>query len=71
MWCLIENKKILFFDGEKSRLADKLKEKLSEISLEELSDDEDISWIQEKIKNLGKKLIQLYNCYDGILEFDS
>jgi len=42
MWCLIENKKILFFDGQKSRLADKFREKLSEMSLEELSDDEDV-----------------------------
>jgi hypothetical protein len=36
-----------------------------------LSEDEDISWVQEKIKKLGKKLVQLYNCYDGILQFDN
>jgi hypothetical protein len=40
------------------------------MSLEELSDEEDISWVQEKIKSLGKKLVLLYNCYDGILLFD-
>lgn len=67
MWCLIENKKILFFDGQKSRLADKLKEKLSEISLDDLSDDDEINRVKDRIKSLGKKLVQLYNCYDGIL----
>ena len=73
MWCLIENKRILFFDGQKLKIADKLKEQLSHFTLDNISEEDEelqIKIKRDKIKMLGKKLIYLYNSYDGILQFN-
>ena len=46
---------------------------MSNIQLDDIEDNEEIQMAlkREKIKILGKKLMLLYNSYDGILKFDS